>query len=114
MGIELCGLYGYLVYGVQLLPFVNVCAESSLVRVVVEVMGDIFPELRQYEVHISNTIAVEEASFGRTLLHVSLNTVACAHDTIHCTYDFGEYSFVCSSLFHVERDNCFFLSLVLL
>ncbi|KAL3521772.1 hypothetical protein ACH5RR_019921 [Cinchona calisaya] len=42
---------------------------SGLVKVVVEVMGDVFPELRQHEVHISNTIAVEEANFGRTLLH---------------------------------------------
>ncbi|CDP04915.1 unnamed protein product [Coffea canephora] len=42
---------------------------SCLVKVVVEVMGDVFPELRQHEAHIINTIAVEEASFGRTLLH---------------------------------------------
>ncbi|XP_027109818.1 alanine--tRNA ligase-like isoform X1 [Coffea arabica] len=42
---------------------------SGLVKVVVEVMGDVFPELRQHEAHIINTIAVEEASFGRTLLH---------------------------------------------
>ncbi|CAI9108700.1 OLC1v1008371C1 [Oldenlandia corymbosa var. corymbosa] len=42
---------------------------SGLVKVVVEVMGDVFPELREHEVRISNVIAAEEDSFGKTLLH---------------------------------------------
>ncbi|KAM3381587.1 alanine-tRNA ligase [Capsicum galapagoense] len=42
---------------------------SSLVKVVVEVMGDVFPELKQRETHIRDIIAEEETSFGRTLLH---------------------------------------------
>ncbi|KAG5617498.1 hypothetical protein H5410_017322 [Solanum commersonii] len=42
---------------------------SSLVKVVVEVMGDVFPELKQREAHIRDIIADEETSFGRTLLH---------------------------------------------
>ncbi|XP_026405708.1 alanine--tRNA ligase-like [Papaver somniferum] len=41
---------------------------SGLVRVVVELMGDVFPELRHHEVNIRNTISEEETSFGRTLL----------------------------------------------
>ncbi|OVA11024.1 Alanine-tRNA ligase [Macleaya cordata] len=41
---------------------------SGLVRVVVEVMGDVFPELKQHEVNIREIIAAEETSFGRTLL----------------------------------------------
>ncbi|KAG6469740.1 hypothetical protein ZIOFF_070671 [Zingiber officinale] len=36
--------------------------------VVVGVMGDVFPELRQYECKIQEIIAEEEASFGRTLV----------------------------------------------
>ncbi|KAL1813606.1 alanine--tRNA ligase isoform X2 [Daucus carota subsp. sativus] len=40
---------------------------NGLVKVVVEVMGDVFPELKQYEEHIVDTIASEEISFGRTL-----------------------------------------------
>ena len=32
-------------------------------------MGDVFPELRQHEVHIRDIIAAEEASFGKTLLN---------------------------------------------
>lgn len=35
-------------------------------------MGDVFPELKQYETHIRETIAAEETSFERTLLKVSL------------------------------------------
>ncbi|XP_019184213.1 PREDICTED: alanine--tRNA ligase-like [Ipomoea nil] len=42
---------------------------SRLVKVVTEVMGDVFPELKQREAHIMDIIADEEASFGRTLLH---------------------------------------------
>ncbi|GAA0174133.1 aminoacyl-tRNA synthetase [Lithospermum erythrorhizon] len=41
---------------------------SGLVKVVVDLMGDVFPELRQREKHITEIIADEEASFGRTLL----------------------------------------------
>ncbi|KAK9271804.1 hypothetical protein L1049_002169 [Liquidambar formosana] len=41
---------------------------NGLVSVVVKVMGDVFPELKQHEVHIRGIIAAEEASFGRTLL----------------------------------------------
>lgn len=33
-------------------------------------MGDVFPELKQHEAHIRDTIAAEETSFGKTLLHV--------------------------------------------
>ncbi|XP_058206475.1 alanine--tRNA ligase [Rhododendron vialii] len=42
---------------------------NGLVKVLVEVMGDVFPELRQHEVHIRDIIADEEASFGKTLLN---------------------------------------------
>lgn len=35
-------------------------------------MGDVFPELKQHEGHIRDIIAAEEASFGKTLLKVSL------------------------------------------
>ena len=48
-----------------------------LVKVVVQLMGDVFPELRQHEVHIRDIIAAEEASFGKTLLNVSLTF--CLH-----------------------------------
>ncbi|RRT82206.1 hypothetical protein B296_00015947 [Ensete ventricosum] len=41
---------------------------SSLVGVVTKVMGDVFPELKQYESKIQEILADEEASFGRTLL----------------------------------------------
>lgn len=52
-----------------------VCVETRLVKVLVGVMGDVFPELRQHEVHIRDIIAEEEASFGKTLLNVSLSSV---------------------------------------
>ncbi|XP_057463277.1 LOW QUALITY PROTEIN: alanine--tRNA ligase-like [Actinidia eriantha] len=42
---------------------------NGLVKVVVQLMGDVFPELRQHEVHIRDIIAAEEASFGKTLLN---------------------------------------------
>ncbi|KAL6533576.1 hypothetical protein OROMI_027688 [Orobanche minor] len=42
---------------------------NGLVKVVVEVMSPVFPELKQQEVHITNIIAEEEASFGKTILH---------------------------------------------
>ncbi|KAK7312790.1 hypothetical protein VNO77_36930 [Canavalia gladiata] len=41
---------------------------NGLVSVVVNAMGDVFPELKQQEVHIRNVIAEEEESFGRTLI----------------------------------------------
>lgn len=41
---------------------------NGLVSVVVNVMGDVFPELKQHEGHIRDIIAAEEASFGKTLL----------------------------------------------
>ncbi|KAB5556646.1 hypothetical protein DKX38_007555 [Salix brachista] len=41
---------------------------NGLVNVVVKVMGDVFPELKRNEEHIRETIAAEEASFGKTLL----------------------------------------------
>lgn len=48
------------------------CYKLRLVNVVVEVMDDVFPELKQNEAHIRETIAEEEASFGRTLLKVTV------------------------------------------
>ncbi|KAG1327523.1 putative Alanine--tRNA ligase [Cocos nucifera] len=41
---------------------------SCLVGVVVKVMGDVFPELKQYEAKIKEIIAEEETSFGKTLV----------------------------------------------
>ncbi|CAA2961208.1 alanine--tRNA ligase [Olea europaea subsp. europaea] len=41
---------------------------NGLVKVVVEVMGEFFPELKQHEIKIREIIADEEASFGRTLV----------------------------------------------
>ncbi|KAG6713610.1 hypothetical protein I3842_05G162400 [Carya illinoinensis] len=41
---------------------------NGLVKVVVEVMGDVFPELKQNEARIRDIITEEEASFGKTLL----------------------------------------------
>ncbi|XP_050943638.1 alanine--tRNA ligase-like [Cucumis melo] len=41
---------------------------NGLVSIVVKVMGDVFPELRQHELRIREIIAEEEASFGKTLL----------------------------------------------
>ena len=52
-----------------------VCDECRLVNVVVKVMGDVFPELKRNEEHIRDTIAAEEASFGKTLLKVRMNFV---------------------------------------
>lgn len=50
---------------------------SRLVSVVVKVMGDVFPELKQHETNIRDTIAAEEASFGKTLLKVIIISLAC-------------------------------------
>ncbi|KAJ1389653.1 Translation protein, beta-barrel domain superfamily [Sesbania bispinosa] len=41
---------------------------NGLVNVVVNVMGDVFPELKHQEAHIRSVIAEEEESFGRTLI----------------------------------------------
>lgn len=41
---------------------------NGLVSVVAKMMGDVFPELKQHEVHVRDIIAEEEASFGKTLL----------------------------------------------
>ncbi|KAL6494838.1 hypothetical protein OROGR_031638 [Orobanche gracilis] len=41
---------------------------NGLVSVVVKVMGDVFPEIKQQEVHIREIIKEEEESFGRTLI----------------------------------------------
>ncbi|OMP11786.1 Alanine-tRNA ligase, class IIc [Corchorus olitorius] len=41
---------------------------SRLVSIVVQVMGDVFPELKQHEARIGDIIAAEEASFGKTLV----------------------------------------------
>ncbi|KAG4979392.1 hypothetical protein JHK82_032637 [Glycine max] len=41
---------------------------NGLVSIVVNVMGDVFPELKQQETHIRNVIEEEEESFGRTLI----------------------------------------------
>lgn len=41
---------------------------NGLVNIVVKVMGDVFPELKQREARIREIIAAEEASFGKTLL----------------------------------------------
>ncbi|XP_030453528.1 alanine--tRNA ligase [Syzygium oleosum] len=41
---------------------------NGLVSIVVKVMGDVFPELKQHELRIREVIADEEASFGKTLL----------------------------------------------
>lgn len=46
--------------------------QCRLVGVVVEVMGDVFPELKQHEKKIRDIIAEEEASFGRTLVKVKV------------------------------------------
>ncbi|RDX98422.1 Alanine--tRNA ligase, partial [Mucuna pruriens] len=41
---------------------------NGLVNVVVNVMGHVFPELKQQEMYIRNVIGEEEESFGRTLI----------------------------------------------
>jgi len=46
-----------------------------LVPTLVNLMGDVFPELKQHEKHIKDIIAAEEASFGKTLLKVKKFTV---------------------------------------
>ncbi|KNA09794.1 hypothetical protein SOVF_150310 [Spinacia oleracea] len=41
---------------------------NGLVPTLVDLMGSVFPELKQHEKHIKDIIAAEEISFGRTLL----------------------------------------------
>ncbi|KAL2933762.1 Alanine--tRNA ligase [Bienertia sinuspersici] len=41
---------------------------NGLVPTLVNLMSDVFPELKQHEKHIKDVIATEEASFGKTLL----------------------------------------------
>ena len=53
----------------------NAFVEFRLVNVVVRVMGDVFPELKQNEMRIRDIIAEEEASFGKTLLKVSVDSI---------------------------------------
>lgn len=43
---------------------------KRLVQAVLDVMGDVFPELKEHSVKIREIIADEEASFGRTLTKV--------------------------------------------
>lgn len=43
---------------------------TRLVQVVVDVMGGVFPELKDNAKNIKDIIADEEASFGRTLTKV--------------------------------------------
>ena len=43
-----------------------------LVPTLVNLMGDVFPELKQHEKHIKDIIAAEETSFGKTLLKVMI------------------------------------------
>ena len=50
----------------------DVCVECRLVNIVVEVMSDVFLELKQHEERIRDIIHDEEASFGKTLLKVSM------------------------------------------
>lgn len=38
-------------------------------------MGDVFPELIQHEMRIREIIAEEEASFGKTLLKVTMSVI---------------------------------------
>ncbi|XP_059635743.1 alanine--tRNA ligase-like [Cornus florida] len=42
---------------------------SGLVNIVVKVMGDVFPELKQHELHTRDTIEDKEASFGKIFLY---------------------------------------------
>lgn len=51
----------------------NICyLVLRLVDVVVRLMGDVFPELRQHKAKIEEIIKEEEESFGRTLAKVNL------------------------------------------
>ncbi|CAN1122855.1 Alanine--tRNA ligase [Linum perenne] len=46
---------------------------NGLVKIVVQEMGDVFPELRRNEEHIREIITAEETSFGKILLRVLMN-----------------------------------------
>lgn len=52
------------------------CTCCRLVPTLVDLMGSVFPELKQHEKHIKDIIAAEEISFGRTLLKVG-KKIAC-------------------------------------
>jgi len=54
-----------------------------LVSVVVNLMGDVFPELKQQETHIRNVIEEEEESFGRTLIKVTIGICSCIFMGFH-------------------------------
>jgi alanyl-tRNA synthetase len=47
--------------------------EIRLVSVVANVLGDVFPELKQQQEHIRHVIQEEEESFGRTLVKVRMD-----------------------------------------
>ena len=49
-----------------------VCVECRLVNIVLGVMSDVFPKLKQHKWRIRDIIADEEESFGKTLLKVSM------------------------------------------
>ncbi|XP_059634356.1 uncharacterized protein LOC132276773 isoform X2 [Cornus florida] len=51
---------------------------SGLVNIVVKVMGDVFPELKQHELHTRDTIEDKEASFGKTFLHTLYSSLQSA------------------------------------
>lgn len=70
------------IVSIEMQPLLNlvlrlnfVVNECRLVNVVVKVMSDVFPELKRNEEHIRETIAAEEASFGKTLLKVRMGFV---------------------------------------
>ena len=52
-----------------------------LVSIVVDVMGDVFPELRQHQVLIKDVIKEEEESFGRTSIKVRI--IMCGLNCLH-------------------------------
>ncbi|KAJ8500056.1 hypothetical protein OPV22_010608 [Ensete ventricosum] len=66
---------------------------SGLVGVVTKVMGDVFPELKQYESKIQEILADEEASFGRTLLKGIEKFKKAAQD-VHGSKISGQEAFV--------------------
>ena len=56
-------------------------------------MGDVFPELKQNEMRIRDIIAEEEASFGKTLLKVSLDSIIFVGPPICEYYKFTIFSY---------------------
>ncbi|KAK1401660.1 hypothetical protein POM88_001265 [Heracleum sosnowskyi] len=60
----------FLMVLIQGMKVVNMFLDEFFAELyVMEVMGNVFPELKQYEDHIVDTIASEEKSFGRTLVN---------------------------------------------